>query len=321
MARICVLGAHTAVAKALLECLDERGIEVEIRRATTSDHISDELEIAGEEVLRWCDLAVLTFSGPAARQLALAARSLERPVLDLAEVLSDEKSSVWIYPGIDPDAGASFDPVHASMVPIGLGAPIVGVLKALAPFRPVRAVIATFESVAALDQPGIDELSDQVRARFNMRDVEPHVFPSIIAFGSIPMVGGAGATASEGDERLRRAIERGVERELPDLDLFVMRAVIPTFSADSAVVIVDLEGDPSTEEIAKHVSQARGIHYFPPDEVPSSFDAIGRDDALAGRITVEPSRAGVWIACDRLRRGSATLGALAIERWLATRGA
>jgi aspartate-semialdehyde dehydrogenase len=316
MARVCVLGAHTAVARALGECIEERDVEVELRRTTLTEHLEGELEIASEEILRASDLAILAMRGAEGKKLAEAAMRLGKGVLDLVEAFADDKRAVWIFPGVDPEAGRSFDPQRPSVVPIGLGVPIIAVLRALAPLRPTRATVATSESVAALDQPGMDELSEQVRARFNMRDVEPKVLGGTIAFGCIPLVGVRGESWSDADERLRVAIERGTERELPDIDLTVSRILVPTFSADSAVVVVDFDESPSEEEVNKRLHEARGLHVFDAEETPSSFEAIGRDDALVGRLAVDEGRATFWIASDRLRRGSATLAVLALERWL-----
>jgi aspartate-semialdehyde dehydrogenase len=319
-ARVSVIGAHSAVAKAFVECLEERDVEVDLRLATTTERLEGELELVREETIAKCDLAVLAFRGEAARQLADLAARLGKPILDLAEAVAEDPRAVWIFPGVDADAGRAFDPARFSVVPLGVASAIVAALRALSSLeaKPIRASIATYESVASADKPGMDELSDQVRARFNLREVEPRIFESPIAFGCIPRVAASGESAFDGDERMRRAIDDGLERDLPDLDLVVTRVLVPTFSADGAVVTVDLDRAIETGAVRTVLAGARGIHDLG-DELPSSFEAIGRDDALLGRLAVEGDRVRFWIACDRLRRGSATLGVLAVERWLAAR--
>jgi aspartate-semialdehyde dehydrogenase len=299
MKKILIIGAHSAVAKSLLECLEERDVEVELVRATTSEHLQPGLVLIDEAALRSADLVVLAVEDERLAKLALSGKM----VLDLTETLRDEDNARWIFPGIEP---AALDPARPSIIPVGLAVPVISVLRALADLSISRASLVTLESAAIKGQPGIDELSEQVRARFNMRDVEAKVFPSVLAFGGLPL---------EDEEALREAIEAGV----PELELLIMRTIVPTFSADSAVLVLDLadaEATPDPDEVKKKLAAAKGMHLFDDDEAPSSFDAIGRDDALVGRVTAEAGRVGLWIACDRLRRGSATLAALAIEQWV-----
>ncbi|MCK6545573.1 hypothetical protein L6R52_06860 [Myxococcota bacterium] len=232
MAKVCVLGAHTAVAKALVETLEEREIEVALDLVTTSEHVAEGLGLVSEASLAAADLVVLAFKGAVAHKLADAARALGKPVLDLSEELAGEKRARWVFPNVDPPE--RFDPTVFALVPIGLGAPLVAVLRALAPLQPVRATVSTYESTAAGDQAGMDELSEQVRARFNLKDVEPKVFAGPIAFGCLPVVGGPEDSAFDADDRLRLAVEAGVEGVLPDLEVFVtrVRSAATTRSSD-----------------------------------------------------------------------------------------
>lgn len=305
MKKVLIIGAHSAVAKSLFECLEERDVEVDLHRATLSEHLEAGLELVDERAIENAELVVLAMAGDKAREIALAARAKQKPLLDLTEELRDEEGARWIFPGLDP--AIAFSAEAPAIVPVGLGAPIVAVLRALADLKISRASIVTQESAAVRDQAGMDELSTQVRARFNMRDVEAKIFPAVLAFGGIP---------EEDDEALRAAIHAGA----PGIELLIMRAIAPTFSADSATVILELEdrgATPDPDQIKEKLESAKGLHVFEEDEAVSSFDAVGRDDAIAGRVTVEEGRAAVWLACDRLRRGSATLAALAIEAWAA----
>lgn len=302
MKKILIIGAHSAVAKSLFEVLEERDVEVDLIRATTSDHLEEGLVLLDEAKVKSADLIVVAME----TAVIDVAKTLAKPILDLTESLADEDGARWIFPGLD--AGVAFDPARPAIIPVGLGAPIVAVLRALATLAPKSATIVTQESAAVRGRAGMDELSDQVRSRFNMRDIEPKVFPAVIAFGVIP---------EEDEASLRAAIEAGVASELPELELFIMRSIVPTFSADSANVVLELGSTPDVDEVKKLLEGAKGVHVFDDDETPSSFEAVGRDDVLAGRVTVEEGRVGLWLACDRLRRGSATLAALAIEKWIA----
>jgi aspartate-semialdehyde dehydrogenase len=89
-----------------------------------------------------------------------------------------------LYPGLDPNAGADLKGV--SRIPVGLAVSLVSALKPLAAFGLERAVVTTLESAATQDREGMEELSDHVRALFNMRDVEPKAFTATLAFNVLP---------------------------------------------------------------------------------------------------------------------------------------
>jgi aspartate-semialdehyde dehydrogenase len=97
-------------------------------------------------------------------------------------------------------------------------------------------------------------------------------------------------------------------------ELRIARALVPTFSADSAFVDVTVEeASPPLDVVTEAFRGARGLIVA---EELQAVGALGRDDALIGRIEVGPRRIAFYLAADRLRRGSATLACLALERWI-----
>jgi aspartate-semialdehyde dehydrogenase len=297
MKTIAILGAHRAVAKALVELIDERELPLEVLRATTTDHLEADLELIDANVVSRAELFVACMGGTLIE--ALVAKT-DRPVLDLAGVSEGPR----LFPGIDPNAGAGLR--GASRIPVGLAVPLVSALQPLAAFGLERAVITTLESAATRDREGMDELSDHVRALFNMRDVEPKAFTATLAFNVIP--------DELDDEELREEIADGLARSGSSPELRIARTLVPTFSADSAVVDVLVEdAAPPLDVVTDAFRGARGLTVA---EELQAVGALGRDDALIGRVEVGPRRIAFYLAADRLRRGSATLACLALERWI-----
>jgi aspartate-semialdehyde dehydrogenase len=183
--------------------------------------------------------------------------------------------------------------------------PLVSALRPLATFGLQSAAVTVFESAASGDREGMDELSEEVRALFSMRDAEPKVFPATLAFNVLPLEEGA----------LREEVAEGLSRLGLSPELRVSRALVPTFSAESAFVeaVVD-DPAPNLDTVIDGFRHARGVTYAG-DEL-GAVDALGRDDALVGRVRAAPHRIAFYVAADRLRRGSATLAALALERWI-----
>ena len=293
MKTVAILGAHTAVAKALAEVIEERDLAIELLRATTTDHLESELELLDEKVVARADLFVACMRSPLVD--ALIAKS-DRPILDLAGASKGRR----IYPGLEAERLEG-----VSRIPIGLAVPLVSALAPLRTFGLQSAAITALESAATQDREGMDELSDEVRALFNMRDVEPKAFPAPIAFNVVP----------QAPDSLQAEIAEGLARLWPEApELRISRAIVPTFSADSAFVDAEVEDeDPNLATVEDAFRGARGLSYA--GELRAA-DVLGRDDALIGHLRVAPRRIAFYLAADRLRRGSATLAVLALERWI-----
>lgn len=293
MKTIAVLGAHTAVAKALVECIQERELPARLLRATTTEHLEPELTLIDESILG-SDLFIACDDSALIQALM---KRVAQPVLDLAGAADEAPRA---YFGLEAPALEGI-----LRIPVGLAVPLVSSLLPLNPFGPTRASVAALQSAAVFGQPGMDELSDQVRTLFSMREAEPKLFRATLAFDVVPDDG----------ERLEAEVREGLERLGQALDLRVAQVTVPTFSAESAMVDLYVEDEsPDRSTVIDALSGAKGLHYAG-DEVVA-VDALGRDDALVGRVKVGPNRIGFFLAVDRLRRGSATLACLALERWL-----
>jgi aspartate-semialdehyde dehydrogenase len=311
--KILIVGAHTAVAKSLVECLLERDLDAELIRATTTDNIEAELTLLDEQTIKSADLAVLAFGGKFARGIGEGLLKLKKPVIDLSGTFSPTDGARTVFGGLDPLAHLQVEPGSVVSIPIGPAAPVVAALEALTAFLPRRATVVTQESAVSFDQPGLDELSAQVRAVFNMKDAETEIFRATLAFNSWPL-------APESEEAMIAQLRAGLVPRAPALvalPLFVTRTLVPTFSADSLVLEVEVEGTPDAETVAGALAAARTLHKGDPELV--ALDAVGRDDALVTHLRVGPGRIGAWMAYDRMRLGSATQAARLIEAWLAPR--
>ena len=311
---VVVLGAHTAVGKAVVECLEERELAAHVRQATLTEHLGPGLDPIDEPLLRAGGLFVLAFSGPMARGMAEGLAALGKPMLDVRG--DGEGEGLFLWPGLDPAAGASLSAGDPRRIPVGLASPVVAVLQALAPFGPTRVSVATYESAALFEQAGMDELSAQTRGVFTMNPPDPEVFPASLAFDVIPSAAPRGGDPEAADRALEAAIAAGAARFGRAVEVSVTRAVVPSFSADAAVLEVTL-ADPAPAEAVMDALGAGRTLRVSEEAVMPSLDAIGRDDAQVGRVRLDGPRVRLWLTSDRLRRGSATQVALAVERWLA----
>lgn len=303
--RVAIIGGHTEVAKALFDCIEERELALEVRRFTTTENIDKGLELLGPETLEFAELFVIAAAGTLADGIAKGAVASGRLVLDVTGEQTHDKARL-VYP--DLDAAVTLQTGVVNVLPVGLAGPIAGAIRALAARGPLTAVVSTYESAAVAGRAGMDELMEQTRAVFTLKDPDTIVFGDRLAFSCLPAFDGID------DATLDDQITEGLG-DLDLKDLRVRRIVVPTMSADAATVQLELT-DPITKAgLVAALKAARGLRYV--ERPPTSIDANDRDDALVSALEVDERHVGLWVVADRLRRGSVTGAALLLERWLA----
>ncbi len=313
--RLLILGAHSAVAKNLVECLEERGLEAEIIRATTTEWIGPELVLVDEAMLSAADLVVAGAGGEVFLRLAEAAAERQKPVLDVAGLGSARGEALW--PMLDR-AEDRLAPGGVYQIATGLASSIGSVLVSMAPLCPEHVFVSTYESAACLDQPGMDSLLDETRAVFTMQEPGTSLFPDTLAFNVVPRAPESLSRVPGWSSRLAedlKAAYANFGRAEGSLSVMTQRAWVPSLTAEAAAVHLCFRSEVPRDRVEACLRGARGVHYRP-ESLVSAQAAVGRDDALAGHLEVEGTRATLWIAADRLRRGSASLAALAVERFV-----
>lgn len=325
--KILVLGAHSALGAQLVETLAERRPDLPVIPATTTERLGPGLDLVDEAALRGAGLVLLTAADPLLAKLAGAAQQLGRPVVDLSGQLEVGRR---LWPVQDPKCGASLKPGEAVAVEGGLASPLVAALSALAPFGLQAAQITTLESAARWDREGMDELSAQVRGVFSGQEGPVERFGATLAFDCIPSLAEAGDDPLGADAQLVEALADGLGPARPDLQL--TRVLVPSFSAEAAVVEAQLSGltpaeaqagappaAPPLEAMRDQLSEARGLRLVEAPVVPA-LDAVGRSDALVARLRARPQGLSLWLCADRITAGGASLGALVAESWAEAQG-
>jgi aspartate-semialdehyde dehydrogenase len=309
MSRLVILGGHSEVASALVDALDDRGVEAELVCATTTEHIGPGLELIDERTLVGAELIFLAFEGDVASALAAGAARLDAPLVDLVGLLP--RSAPLVFPILDPGVGARVAGAGPLRVPLGLVGPVVAALSALRAFEPSAARVVTFEGAARRDRAGMEELSAQTRAVFAGQSLAPEVFPGPVAFGVATSVGDEDDPFGP-DDAFRADVRAGLGDER--FDLRVVRTQVPVFTGEGASVEVELGDPPGLETVVDALSAARGLRAA--GIAPGTLEAVDRDDALFGRLRLEGGRLALWLSADRLRHGAAASAAQLAERLL-----
>ncbi len=317
MSDVVLIGAHTAVARSLIDRLGDRDAGGGVVAATTSEFLESDLVLLEESVLARGGLFVLAMTGDLPRRVAEAIADRGTPVIDVADVFED---GPWLWPGLIPGVAPA---PGRNRLAVGPAAPLAATIGALSAFGPRSVTVTTLESAVARGQPGVDELSEQTRAVFAMRDADPAVFPASVAFDPIPSLATGDAHPHTADAALVAQVQSGLQAIAVEgaVDVAVTRILVPTFVADTAVIHVRTDAPtPELETVVAALTAARGLRYVRRPVVPA-LDAVDRDDALASRVRVGPHHIDLWLAYDRTRAGSAVPAALAIDAWRAAQTA
>jgi aspartate-semialdehyde dehydrogenase len=156
----------------------------------------------------------------------------------------------------------------------------------------------------------MEELSQQVGALFNGREIRKQKFPHQIAFNCIPQIdvfGEGGYTKEE----LKMIHETRKIFAAPNLPVTATTVRVPVFCSHSESVNVETEKKLSAQAAKDILRDAPGVLLVDEPEnnlYPMAIDAAGKDATYVGRIREDNSIANglnLWVVADNLRKGAA----------------
>lgn len=243
-------------------------------------------------------LDIVFFTGPAAANASwiAAAEDLECLSIDLSTA-DAEREGLPVVAGVNSDAITSDRGRIVSPHPAAI--PLILVLDRVRAVAPIAAAAATIlQPASRFGKDGIDELFQQTIQGLNMAPQPTEVFGRQSAFNLFPAAG------AEGIERLVRADLVAVLGRLP---VAVSLVQGPTFHGHSLSIFVRTETPVTEDQLRKSLLSIPSIE-IEEDPPASTIDAGGRNAALLGRVSADPSVANgfwIWVVCDNLRRGAA----------------
>jgi len=156
----------------------------------------------------------------------------------------------------------------------------------------------------------MDELSGQVVALYNNREVETDKFPHRIAFNCLPRIDAVLEDGSTREEWKMVAETRKILGE-PDLAVTATAVRVPVFAGHSEAVWIETEQALTPDEARLRLDAAPGVEVrddLARDVYPLALDAAGQDPVFVGRIRKDPTvpnGLALWIVADNLRKGAA----------------
>ena len=321
--RVALVGATGAVGREIIRVLEEREFPVsELHLLASKRSAGQELTWRGgivpvralSEGIPEVDIALFSAGGELSRRAAPQFVEKGAVVIDNSSAWRMEPDVPLIVPEVNPEE------ITKALSKAGRGIianpncstiQLVVALKPLADaFGLERVIVSTYQSVSGAGQKGVTELSEQVTALFNSRDLAVRAMPHQIAFNCIPAIGSFLENGYT-EEEWKLVQESRKIMGMPELRVSPTAVRVPVFSSHSESVYVELGRKVSVKEAKAAFHNAEGILIQDrpaEDFYPMPSVAVGTDDVCVGRIRQDPDddcALNFWVVADNLRKGAA----------------
>jgi aspartate-semialdehyde dehydrogenase len=318
---IAVVGATGAVGEQLREVLEDRQFPVDELRLLASERSAGQflpfqgrqvrVGILKEDSFENIDIALFSAGGKVSANFAPKAVGAGAVVVDNTAFFRMESDIPLIVPEVNPKEIAKYKNRGIVANP---NCSTIQMVVALKPIhdaaRIKRVVVSTYQSVSGAGRMAMEELSQQVAALFNGRELKKEKFPHQIAFNCIPHIDVFMADGYTKEEWKMIQETRKILGE-PNLPVTATTVRVPVFLSHSESVNVETVVKLSAAETKRILREAPGVIVVDEPEnngYPTPIDASGKDATYVGRIREDESVANglnLWVVSDNLRKGAA----------------
>jgi aspartate-semialdehyde dehydrogenase len=318
---VAVVGATGAVGEQMREVLEERQFPVGELRLLASERSAGQflpfqskqirVEILNEDSFTDIDLGLFSAgAGVSAKYAPIAVRA-GAVVVDNTSFFRMEPDIPLVVPEVNAKEIGDYKNRGIIANPNCSTIQLVVALKPLHDAaRMKRIVVSTYQSVSGAGRKAMEELSQQVAALFNGKEIEKEKFPHQIAFNCIPHID---AFMDDGYTKEEWKLINETRKILnePLLPITATTVRVPVFCSHSESVNVETERKLTATQARGLLREAPGIVVADEpqaDVYPMAIDAVGKDATYVGRIRDDDSVANglnLWVVADNLRKGAA----------------
>jgi aspartate-semialdehyde dehydrogenase len=318
---VAVVGATGAVGEQMREVLEERQFPVGDIRLLASERSAGQflpflghqirVEILKEDSFKNIDIALFSAGSTVSGKFAPIAVAEGAVVVDNTGFFRMEPDIPLVVPEVNANEIAKYKNRGIIANPNCSTIQMVVVLKPIHDAARIkRIVVSTYQSVSGAGRQAMEELSQQVGALFNGREIRKQKFPHQIAFNCIPQID---VFAEDGytKEELKMIHETRKIFAEPSLPVTATTVRVPVFCSHSESVNVETEKKLSAQAVKDILRDAPGVLLVDEPEnnlYPMAIDAVGKDATYVGRIREDNSIANglnLWVVADNLRKGAA----------------
>ena len=318
---VAIVGATGAVGEQLREVLEERQFPVDELRLFASERSAGQflpfqnkqlrVDILKENSFQGVDIGLFSAGGQVSAKFAPIAVAAGAVVVDNTSHFRMEPDVPLVVPEVNAKEIAQFKNRGIIANP---NCSTIQMVVALKPIhdagRIKRIVVSTYQSVSGAGRMAMEELSQQVGALFNGREIKKEKFPHQIAFNCIPHIDVFLANGYTKEEWKMIQETRKILEE-PSLPVTATSVRVPVFCSHSESVNIETEKKLTAEQAKTLLRGAPGVMLLdvPQENIyPMAIDAVGKDATYVGRVREDDSVANglnLWVVADNLRKGAA----------------
>ena len=318
---VAIVGATGAVGEQMREVLEERQFPIGELRLLASERSGGQflpfngrqlrVGVLNEESFENIDIGLFSAGGAVSAKFAPLAVGAGALVIDNTSHFRMEPDVPLVVPEVNSSEIAGYNRRGIIANPNCSTIQLVVALKPIhEAVRLKRVVVSTYQSVSGAGRKAMEELSQQVGALFNGKDLKKEKFPHQIAFNCIPhidvfMEGGYTKEEWKMIHETRKILGE------PALPVTATTVRVPVFCGHSESVNVETVVKLSAAETKKILREAPGVLVADEPEnniYPMPIDATGKDATYVGRIREDDSvqnGLNLWVVADNLRKGAA----------------
>jgi aspartate-semialdehyde dehydrogenase len=318
---VAIVGATGAVGEQMREVLEERDFPVGELRLLASERSAGQflpfkgrkirVDILTEESFEGIDIGLFSAGGSVSGKFAPIAVSAGAVVVDNTSYFRMDTDVPLVVPEVNAKEIANYKNRGIIANP---NCSTIQMVVALKPIhdaaRIKRVVVSTYQSVSGAGRRAMEELSQQVTALYNGREIEMQKFPHQIAFNCIPHIDSF-VDGGYTKEELKMIKETCKILNEPSLRITATTVRVPVFCSHSESVNVETEKKLTAADVKAILREAPGVIVADDPEnnvYPMAIEATGKDATYVGRIREDDSVTNglnLWVVADNLRKGAA----------------
>lgn len=319
---VAVVGATGAVGEILLSILEQRNFPVgEVyalastrSRGKTIEFMGGPLKVQNLAEFDFSRVQLGLFSAGASVSKEYAPRAAESGcvVVDNTSQFRYEDDIPLVVPEVNPDDLERY--ANRGII----ANPNCSTIQMVVALKPIydavgieRINVCTYQAVSGAGRSAIEELAQQTRNIFNMREINSRVFPKQIAFNVLPHID---VFLENGYTKEEMKMVWETRKILGDDSIQVNPTAVrvPVFYGHSEAVHIETREKITADHARELLSRAPGVCVVDerkPGGYPTAVtESAGKDEVFVGRIREDishPRGLNLWVVSDNVRKGAA----------------